>query len=52
MNTFPYFELIATKILLKSVNSNLKHNLEGISNFFGFKKYQKILVSAIVDPSV
>jgi hypothetical protein len=39
MSTFPCFELIAKKILLKSLNPNLKHNLEGIFNFW----FQKIL---------
>jgi hypothetical protein len=37
INIFPHFELIATKILSKSINSNLKSNLEGIINF-GFQK--------------
>jgi hypothetical protein len=37
INIFPHFELIATKILSKSINSNVQSNLEGIINF-GFKK--------------
>jgi hypothetical protein len=41
MNTFPYFELIAKKILLKSLNPNLKDNLGGFFNFW----FQKILIN-------
>jgi hypothetical protein len=41
INKFPYFELIAKKILSKSLNPNLKSNLEGILNFW----FQKILVN-------
>ena len=37
MNKFPYFEFIAKIILSKSLNPNLKSNLEGIFNFW-FKK--------------
>jgi hypothetical protein len=40
-NVFPYFELIAKKILLKSLNPNPKHNLAGIFNFW----FQKILIN-------
>jgi hypothetical protein len=41
INTFSYFELIAEKILLKSLNPNLKSNLEGIFNFW----FLKILIN-------
>jgi hypothetical protein len=41
MNTFPYFELIAKKILLKSPYPNLKSNLEEIFKFW----FQKILIN-------
>jgi hypothetical protein len=41
MNKFPYFELIAKTILSKSLNPNLKSNLEGIFNFW----FQKILIN-------
>jgi hypothetical protein len=41
INKFPYFELIAKKILLKSLNSNLKSNSKGIFNFW----FQKILIN-------
>jgi hypothetical protein len=41
MNTFPYFELIAKKILLKSLNPNLKENLEENFTFL----FPKILIN-------
>jgi hypothetical protein len=41
INKFPYFELIAEKTLLKSLNPNLKSNLKGIFNFW----FQKILIN-------
>jgi hypothetical protein len=41
MNKSPYFALIAKKLLLKSLNPNLKSNLEGIFNFW----FQKILIN-------
>jgi hypothetical protein len=41
INRFPYFKLIAQKILSKSLNSNLKSNLEGIFYFW----FQKILIN-------
>jgi hypothetical protein len=41
INKFPCFELIAKKILSKSLNSNLKSNLKGIFNFW----FQKILIN-------
>jgi hypothetical protein len=41
MNKFPYFELIAKNILSKSLNPNLKSNLEGLFNFW----FQKILIN-------
>jgi hypothetical protein len=41
INKFPCFEFIAKRILLKSLNSSLKLNLEGVFNFW----FQKILIN-------
>jgi hypothetical protein len=41
MNTFPYFELVAKKILLISLNPNLKSYLGGFFNFW----FPKILIN-------
>ena len=46
---FPYFELIETKILVKITESQFKIKFRRNFLNFGFKKYLKILVSAIVD---
>jgi hypothetical protein len=41
MSTFPYFELVAKKILLKLLNPNLKSYLQGFFNFW----FPKILIN-------